>query len=261
MSDSKTASENRDALPSMRLDGKTALVTGAGRGIGRGTALAMAEAGAEIVAWSRTAAEIDSLVAEIEAMGGKALAQVVDVTDDAGVRRAVDELEKVDILFNNAGINIPQAFLDVDADVLDKVLSVNVRAVFIVAQAVAARMVAQGSGAIINMSSQMGHVGGPKRSVYCTSKFAVEGLTKALAMELAPIGVRVNAVAPTFVETDMTRPMLADPSFKDFILDMIPMGKVATAADVAAAVVFLASPAAGMITGTSLLVDGGWTAR
>jgi NAD(P)-dependent dehydrogenase (short-subunit alcohol dehydrogenase family) len=261
MTKSETASENRDALLSMRLDGKIALVTGAGRGIGRAAALALSEAGAEIVAWSRTADEIDSLVAEIEAKGGKARAQVVDVTDDARIRQAVDELEKVDILFNNAGINIPQAFLDVDIEVLDKVLGVNVRAVFIVAQAVAAKMIEQGSGAIVNTSSQMGHVGGPKRAVYCTSKFAVEGFTKALATELAPLGVRVNAVAPTFVETDMTRPMLADPSFKDFILSNIPMGKVAKAADVAAAVVFLASPAAGMITGTSLLVDGGWTAR
>lgn len=261
MTDGKTASENRAALLSMRLDGKTALVTGAGRGLGRASALALAEAGAEIVAWSRTAGEIESLVAEIEATGGKARAQVVDVTNDARVRQAVGELEKLDILFNNAGTNIPQAFLNVDANSLDKVLNINVRAAFVVAQAAAARMIEQGSGAIINMSSQMGHVGGPKRSVYCTSKFAVEGLTKALAVELAPMGVRVNAVAPTFVETDMTRPMLADPSFKDFILSMIPMGKVATAADVAAAVVFLASPAAGMITGTSLLVDGGWTAR
>lgn len=261
MTDNTTATEPRGALLSMRLDGKVALITGAGRGIGRATALAMAEAGAEIVAWSRTTAEIDSLVAEIEAAGGKALAQVVDVTDDARVRQAVGELDRLDILFNNAGINIPQAFLEVDTASLDKVLGVNVRAPFIVAQAAAARMVEHGSGAIINMSSQMGHVGGPKRAVYCTSKFAVEGLTKALATELAPMGVRVNAVAPTFVETDMTRPMLADPSFKDFILSMIPMGKVATAADVAAAVVFLASPAAGMITGTSLLVDGGWTAR
>lgn len=261
MTDSNTATEFQGALPAMQLDGKVALVTGAGRGIGRGTALALAEAGAEVVAWSRTADEIESLVTEIEAKGGKARAQVVDVTDDARVRQAVGALEKLDILFNNAGTNIPQDFLSVDADSLDKVLNINVRAAFVVAQAAAARMVEQGSGAIINMSSQMGHVGGPKRSVYCTSKFAVEGLTKALAVELAPMGVRVNAVAPTFVETDMTRPMLADPSFKDYILSMIPMGKVATAADVAAAVVFLASPAAGMITGTSLLVDGGWTAR
>lgn len=261
MTDNTTATEPRGALPSMRFDGKVALITGAGRGIGRGTALAFAEAGAEVVAWSRTAAEIESLVAEIEAAGGKALAQVVDVTDDARVREAMGELGRLDVLFNNAGTNRPQPLLEIDAESLDTVLDLNIRAAIIVAQAAARKMVAQGEGSIVNMSSTMGHVGGPNRAVYCTTKHAIEGLTKALATELAPMGVRVNAVAPTFVETAMTRPMLADPSFKDFVLGMIPMGKVATAADVAAAVVFLASPAAGMITGTSLLVDGGWTAR
>jgi NAD(P)-dependent dehydrogenase (short-subunit alcohol dehydrogenase family) len=245
----------------MRLDGKVALVTGAGRGIGRGTALALAEAGAEVVAWSRTAAEIESLATEIQAAGGRALAQVVDVTDDTRVQEAIGELDRLDILFNNAGTNRPQPLLEIDADSLDTVLDLNIRAAIIVAQAAARKMVARGEGSIINMSSTMGHVGGPNRAVYCTTKHAMEGLTKALATELAPMGVRVNAVAPTFVETAMTRPMLADPSFKDFVLGMIPMGKVASAADVAAAVVFLASPAAGMITGTSLLVDGGWTAR
>ncbi len=140
-------------------------------------------------------------------------------------------------------------------------LDLNIRAAIIVAQAAARKMVEQREGSIINMSSTMGHVGGPNRAVYCTTKHAMEGLTKALAVELAPKGVRVNAVAPTFVETAMTRPMLADPAFREFVFGMIPMGKVATAADVAAAVVFLASPAAGMVTGASLLIDGGWTAR
>lgn len=261
MTDSTIATTPQGALHSMRLDGKVALVTGAGRGIGRGTALAMAEAGAEVVAWSRTAGEIESLVAEIEAAGGKALAQVVDVTDDARVREAIGELDRLDILFNNAGTNRPQPLLEIDAKSLDTVLDLNIRAAIIVAQAAARKMVDRGEGSIVNMSSAMGHVGGPNRAVYCTTKHAIEGLTKALAVELAPMGVRVNAVAPTFVETAMTRPMLADPAFRDFVLGMIPLGKVATAADVAAAVIFLASPAAGMITGTSLLIDGGWTAR
>jgi NAD(P)-dependent dehydrogenase (short-subunit alcohol dehydrogenase family) len=261
MADNTNATEPRSPLLSMRLDGLVALITGAGRGIGRGTAVAMAEAGAEVVVWSRTAAELDSLVGEIETAGGKARAQVVDVTDDERVREAIGELDRLDVLFNNAGTNKPQPLLEIDTESLDTVLDLNIRAAIIVAQAAARKMVAQGSGSIINMSSTMGHVGGPNRAVYCTTKHAMEGLTKALAAELAPLGVRVNAVAPTFVETAMTRPMLEDPSFKDFVLGMIPMGRVATEADVAAAVIYLASPAAGMVTGTSLLVDGGWTAR
>lgn len=261
MTDSNASTGRRGALQSMRLDGKVALVTGAGRGIGRGTALAMAEAGAEVVAWSRTADEIESLVAEIEAAGGKARAQVVDVTDDARVSAAIGELDRLDILFNNAGTNRPQPLLEIDTESLDTVLDLNIRAAIVVAQAAARKMIDRGEGAIVNMSSTMGRVGGPNRAVYCTSKHAMEGLTKALAVELAPLGIRVNAVAPTFVETSMTRPMLEDPAFRDFVLGMIPMGKVATVEDVAAAVVFLASPAARMVTGTSLLVDGGWTAR
>lgn len=248
-------------LPSTRLDGKVALVTGAGRGIGRACALGLAEAGAEVIAWSRTADEIEAVAAEIEAGGGKARARTVDVTDDAQVKQAVGELERIDILFNNAGANKPQDFLDVDVESLDMVLDLNIRAVFIVAQAVAARMVAQGEGAIINMSSTMGHIGGPKRSVYCTTKHAIEGLTKALACELGPKGVRVNAVAPTFIETPMTAPMLADEEFRKFVTGMIPLGKVGLPSDVAGAVVFLASPAAAMINGASLLIDGGWTAH
>jgi NAD(P)-dependent dehydrogenase (short-subunit alcohol dehydrogenase family) len=250
-----------DTLPSTRLDGKVALVTGAGRGIGRGTALALAEAGAEVVTWSRTADEIENLVAEIEGKGGKARAQVVDVTDDARVREAVGELGRIDVLFNNAGTNKPQNFLEVDVETLDAVLDLNIRAAFIVAQAVAARMVEQGEGSIVNMSSTMGHVGGPKRAVYCTTKHAIEGLTKALACELGPLGVRVNTVAPTFIETPMTAPMLANEEFRDFVVGMIPVGRVGLPADVAGAVVFLASPAAAMINGASLLIDGGWTAH
>ncbi|MCK5276049.1 MAG: SDR family NAD(P)-dependent oxidoreductase, partial [Alphaproteobacteria bacterium] len=156
MTDSTTSTEFPGALPSMRLDGKVALVTGAGRGIGRGTALALAEAGAEVVAWSRTATEIESLAAEIEAAGGKARAQVVDVTDDARVQEAIGGLDRLDILFNNAGTNRPQPLLEIDAESLDTVLDLNIRAAIIVVQAAARKMVAQGEGSIVNMSSTMG---------------------------------------------------------------------------------------------------------
>jgi NAD(P)-dependent dehydrogenase (short-subunit alcohol dehydrogenase family) len=244
-----------------RLDGRLALVSGAGRGIGRGCALALAEAGAEVVALSRTEAELLTLVQEIEAKGGRARALVCDVTDTAAARAAIDGLERLDVLLNNAGSNQPQPFLEVTEEVLDRLLALNVKAAFVVAQAAARVMARSGGGAIVNMSSQMGHVGGPQRTVYCATKHAIEGLTKAMAQDLAPYNIRVNAVAPTFVETPLTRPFFTDPAFKALVLDKILLGRLATIEEVAAAVVYLASPAAAMITGTSLLVDGGWTAH
>jgi NAD(P)-dependent dehydrogenase (short-subunit alcohol dehydrogenase family) len=249
------------SAPSFRLDGQVALVSGAGRGIGRGCALALAEAGAEVIALSRTAAELLSLVAEIEAGGGRARALVCDVTDTAAVRAAIAGLERLDVLLNNAGSNQPQPFLEVEDAVLDRLLALNVKAAFVVAQAAARVMARSGGGAIVNMSSQMGHVGGAGRTVYCATKHAIEGLTKAMAVDLAPYHIRVNAVAPTFVETPLTRPFFEDPAFKALVLDKILPGRLARIEEVAAAVVYLASPAAAMITGTSLLIDGGWTAH
>ena len=246
---------------SFRLDGRIALVSGAGRGIGRGCALALAEAGAEVVALSRTEPELLTLVEEIETKGGRARALVCDVTDTAAVRAAIEGLERLDVLLNNAGSNQPQPFLEVTEEVLDRLLALNLKAAFVVAQAAARVMARSGGGAIVNMSSQMGHVGGPQRTVYCATKHAIEGLTKAMAQDLAPYRIRVNAVAPTFVETPLTRPFFADPAFKALVLDKILLGRLATIEEVAAAVVYLASPAAAMITGTSLLVDGGWTAH
>jgi NAD(P)-dependent dehydrogenase (short-subunit alcohol dehydrogenase family) len=187
---------------------------------------------------------------------------VCDVTDPRQVREAVNSLERVDILVNNAGTNVPEPFLKVSEENLDKVLAINVKGVFLAAQAAARRMVEQHEeGSIINISSQMGHVGAPNRTVYCATKHAVEGLTKAMAVELAPHKVRVNSVAPTFVETPMTKPFLEDEELRQDILSRIPFGRLGRVEDVTGAVVFLASPAAALITGTSLIVDGGWTAQ
>jgi NAD(P)-dependent dehydrogenase (short-subunit alcohol dehydrogenase family) len=180
---------------------------------------------------------------------------------DANFIQGLAQIE-IDILVNNAGMNRPLLVEDVDIGTLDQMLSLNVRAAFLVAQAAARSMLAHGrGGSIINITSQMGHVGSPKRTVYCMTKHALEGLTKAMAVELAPRGIRVNSVAPTFIETPMTKPMLDNPDFLGFVKSMIPLGKIGQPQDVAAAVLYLASPASGMVTGTSLLVDGGWTAQ
>jgi NAD(P)-dependent dehydrogenase (short-subunit alcohol dehydrogenase family) len=244
-----------------RLDGKTALVTGAGRGIGRAVALALASAGAELVLVSRTQSQLDEVAHEIAQAGGRARALPLDVTDTAAVRHAVAGLGALNILINNAGLNRPQAFLEVDEDTLDRLLALNVRAAFLVAQASARRMVAHGEGVIINISSQMGHVGSERdRTVYVMTKHAIEGLTKAMAVELAPKGVRVVAIAPTFIDTPLVRPFFDDPTFRKWVLDRIPLGRLGTLEEVASAVVFLASPAAALVTGSSLLADGGWTA-
>jgi NAD(P)-dependent dehydrogenase (short-subunit alcohol dehydrogenase family) len=247
--------------PSFRLDGMQALVTGAGGGIGQGAALALADAGASLVLVGRTQATLEATRVMIADRGGAATTLVCDVTDAGEVKAKIEMLPRIDVLVNNAGTNIPEGFLAVSEEHLDRILDLNVKGAFLVAQAAARRMVASGGGSIINMSSQMGHVGSPRRSVYCMSKHALEGLTKALAVELAPQNIRVNSVAPTFAETPMTRPFFEDRGFRDAVLSQIPIGRLAKVEDIMGAIVFLASPAAAMITGTSLLVDGGWTAQ
>src|SRR5436305_3118840 len=240
------------AADPFRLDGKVALVTGAGRGIGRAVALALAAAGAEIVANSRTPAELETLAGEIAGAGGRARILPFDVTDTAGARAAIGDLPRLDILINNAGMNRPQAFLEVDDATLDRIIALNIKAAFVVAQAAARPMLAAGSGVIINMSSQMGHVGSERnRTAYVMTKHAIEGLTKAMAVELAPSGVRVVSIAPTFVATPLTQPFLDDPDTRKWITDRIPLGRVGTVEVVANAVVLLASPTAAFVTGSS----------
>jgi NAD(P)-dependent dehydrogenase (short-subunit alcohol dehydrogenase family) len=243
------------------LAGRTALVTGAGRGIGRGCALALAEAGADLIVVSRSPGQLETLAEEVRGLGRQARPVALDVTDAKSIRHLVAELPRLDVLVVSAGGNIPEPFLEVTEEHLDALLELNVRAAFVTVQAAARRMVEAGSGSIVLLSSQMGHVGAAGRTAYCTTKHAVEGLTKAAAVELAPHGVRVNAVAPTFVETPMTAPFLADAGFRAEVEGRIPLGRLGRVEDVTAGVVFLASDAAALVTGTSLLVDGGWTAQ
>ena len=240
------------------LSGRRVVVTGAGRGIGRACAIGLAAAGAEVTAVARTAADLDTLAA---ASDGRITAWCADVTTDAFVAR-LEAVGQLDVLVNNAGMNCPLPIASVATATLDAMLALNVRATYRASQAAARVMLRSGcAGSIIHMSSQMGHVGAALRTVYCMTKHAVEGLTKAMAVELGPAGIRVNSVAPTFIETDLTRTMFEDAAFRKSVLESIPIGRLGTPADVVGAVLFLASPASAMITGTSLRVDGGWTAR
>lgn len=248
--------------PSFRLDGRRALVTGAGRGIGLALAAALAQAGAHVVLAARTADEVEAACAAIRADGGSAEAIVLDVTDLPAVRAVIAAQPPFDILVNNAGTNRPRDFLDVTEDDYDTITRLNLRAAFFVAQAVARRMVDAGcKGSIIHISSQMGHVGGARRTVYCATKHGIEGLTKAMAIDLAPHGVRVNSVGPTFIETPLTAPFWQDKAFLDDTVRRIKLGRLGQVEDLMGAVVFLASDAAALVTGTSIVVDGGWTAE
>lgn len=248
-------------MPSFRLEGKRALVTGAGRGIGRGIAVALADAGAEVFAAARTNAEIDELATAINKSGGTAHALELDVMDTAASQKAVVEHGPFDILVNNAGGNRPADLVDTTEEDYDAVTDLNVRAAIFLAQAVAKDLIDKDKpGSIINISSQMGHVGGPKRTVYCATKHAIEGATKAMAWELGSHGIRVNTICPTFIETPMTAHMLDDAEFKSFVESKIALGRIGQVEDIMGAAVFLASDASSLVTGSSLMVDGGWTA-
>ena len=247
--------------PSFRLDGKRALVTGAGRGIGLAAASALADAGAHVTLLARTREEIEAAAAAIGGRRQKAEALVVDVTDLPPMQAAIARAAAFNILVNNAGTNRPKMLLDVTVEDFDAIMDLNVRAAYFVAQAVVRRLVEAGQpGSIINVSSQMGHVGAARRSVYCASKHAMEGFTKAMAIELAPYSIRVNTLGPTFLETPLTKPFFDNATFKAEVLAKIKLGRLGTVEDVLGAILFLASEASALVTGTSLLVDGGWTA-
>lgn len=249
-------------IPSFRLDGRRALVTGAGRGLGLAIAAALAEAGAFVTLVARSETEIAEAASALTARGDKAESLVLDVSDSAAVATALAARPAYDILINNAGTNRPKPMADVTVEDYRAVMDLNVDAVFRLTQIVTTRMLAEGKrGTVISISSQMGHVGAANRALYCASKHAIEGMTKALAVELGPHGIRVNSIAPTFFETPLTRPYFDDPVFKASVLSKIKLGRVGQPEDIMGAVVFLASDAAAMITGTSLLVDGGWTAE
>jgi NAD(P)-dependent dehydrogenase (short-subunit alcohol dehydrogenase family) len=237
-------------------EGQVALVTGGGKGLGRACVLALVAAGAKVIAVARTESDLQ----EVQSHNPDKIDYWTEdvLADDLYPR--IEGLDQLDILVGCAGGNKPQPISDITVETIDWMLDLNIRAIFRTSQSAAKVMLKQGSGSIINMSSQMGHIGSPNRTLYCATKHAVEGLTKALGVELAPQGIRVNAVAPTFIDTPMTRPMFENAEFKATVENNIALGHVGKVEDVAAAVLFLASPAAAMITGESLKVDGGWTA-
>lgn len=249
-------------MPSFRLDGKRAVVTGAGRGIGLALAAGLAEAGGAVTLAARTAAEIDAAAAEIIAAGGQAEAVILDIADLDSVEAFFAARPAFDVVVNNAGTNRPKPMWDVTPTDYDAVIDLNVKSAFFVAQNSVKRMIAQNvRGSLIHIGSQMGHVGGPNRSLYCASKWAIEGLSKAFALDLADKGIRSNVIAPTFIETPMTKPFFEDPAFKASVLAKIKLGRIGRVEDLMGAALFLATDASALVTGTSIVVDGGWTAE
>jgi NAD(P)-dependent dehydrogenase (short-subunit alcohol dehydrogenase family) len=247
---------NLPSMPSVRLDGKRALVTGAGRGIGLAAAAALAEAGATVT----LAARIEQVGVALRNRGQQAEAWPVDVTDIQAVAAGIAEREPYDVFFNNAGTNRPNPFVEVPVEDFDFVMNLNVRAAYFCALAVGRRLVAAGkAGSIINMSSQLGLVGAANRSLYCASKWMMEGFSCAMAVEFASHRIRVNTLCPTFIETPMTRPFFQNAVFKENVIARIKLGRTGTVEDLMGAIVFLAGDAAALMTGSSLVVDGGWT--
>ena len=253
-------------LKNFKLKNKTAIVTGAGKGLGRACAIALAEAGANLIIISRTKKDLIEVSKKIKKFKSKCKSYVCDITNYDEIKKIINKQSKIDILINNAGHNIPEHFTKVKTKDMEYLVKINTIATFNLAQLCALKMIKLKNrkkigGSIVNMSSQMGHVGGPIRSVYNMTKFGLEGLTKGMSIDLAKYNIRVNTVCPTFVVTPMTSKFLKSKKFKREVLGNIPLGRFAELSDVATAAVFLASDAASMITGTSLLVDGGWTAK
>ncbi len=253
-------------LKKYNLKNKTAVVTGAGKGIGRACAIALAEAGAHLIIISRTRKDLDEVSKKVRKFKSKCKSFVCDITNYNEIKDIINKQDRIDILINNAGNNIPEHFTKVKTKNMEYLVKINTIATFNLAQLCALKMIKTKNrkkigGAIVNMSSQMGHVGGPIRSVYNMTKFGLEGLTKGMSIDLAKYNIRVNTVCPTFVVTPMTSKFLKSKKFKNEVLGNIPLGRFAELSDVASAAVFLASDAASMISGTSLLVDGGWTAK
>ena len=253
-------------LQSLKLNNKTALVTGAGKGIGKACAIALAEAGADLILVSRTQKDLSSVQKTIKKLKRKCISFVCDVSNYDETKKLFSQIQKLDILVNNAGTNIPEHFLKVKKKDMDYVVDLNLKAAFHVAQLSALIMKKSKNrkkigGSIINISSQLGKVGAPNRSVYNMTKFGIEGLTKGMAIDLAKDNIRVNTVCPTFVNTPMVKEFFKDKKFMKGMLDNIPLGRFGTVSDVATAVVFLSSSASSMMTGSSLMIDGGWTAK
>tara|TARA_B100000902_G_scaffold138989_1_gene137117 strand:+ start:1058 stop:1825 length:768 start_codon:yes stop_codon:yes gene_type:complete len=253
-------------LKKYNLKNKYALVSGAGKGLGRACAIALAEAGSNLIIISRTKKDLNEVSQKIKKFKVKCSSFVCDITNYDQLKKIINQQPRIDILINNAGNNIPQHFTKVKTNDMEYLVKINTIAAFNLAQLCTLKMIKlknrkKVGGAIINMSSQMGHVGGPIRSVYNMTKFGLEGLTKGMSIDLAKYNIRVNTVCPTFVVTPMTKKFLKNKNFKREVLGNIPLGRFAELSDVASAAVFLASDAASMINGTSLLVDGGWTAK
>ena len=250
-------------LQKINLKKKYALVTGAGKGLGKACSIALAEAGATVIALSRTQSDLDKLEKEIKKIKGKVIKVKCDVMNYKDLKENLNKIKIIDILVNNAGTNIPEPFDKIKQESMNYLIDLNLKAAFNVAQLVVKKMLKnkKRSGSIINMSSQLGHVGMAGRNVYNMTKFGIEGLTKGMSVELAKNSIRVNTVAPTFVATPMVRRFFKNKEFKKLALGNIPMKKLATESDIATSVCFLASSASSMITGTSIIIDGGWTAQ